>query len=41
MLNKDGTQVGIVSWGQGCGEAEHPGVYSRVVSVNDWIQEQI
>ena len=35
------TQVGIVSWGEGCGEREHPGVYSEVASAHDWIQDQI
>ncbi|KAG4072082.1 hypothetical protein HA402_015581 [Bradysia odoriphaga] len=38
-INQRWTQLGIVSFGNKCGEPGYPGVYTRLSEYTDWIQE--
>lgn len=38
---KNYIQVGIVSWGIGCGRKDIPGVYSSVSFNSEWINQHI
>jgi Trypsin len=34
-------QAGVVSFGIGCGRKEYPGVYARIASVTEWVDQMI
>lgn len=41
VSNGQDVQIGVVSWGAGCGSNDFPGVYARVSQAYNWIQEEV
>jgi hypothetical protein len=41
LINGEYVLVGLTSYGRGCAQKNHPGIYTRVASFNGWIKQKI
>uniref|UniRef100_A0A183IID0 Neurotrypsin n=1 Tax=Soboliphyme baturini TaxID=241478 RepID=A0A183IID0_9BILA len=41
LINGRYTLMGVISWGDGCGNRNRPGVYTKVKDFVEWIQNQL
>jgi secreted trypsin-like serine protease len=39
ILDPQNRQIGVVSFGRGCGQADFPGVYARISAVSSWLEQ--
>ncbi|XP_055856013.1 trypsin beta-like [Episyrphus balteatus] len=39
LVNEAHEQVGVVSWGYGCGKPGYPGIYSDIQTYKEWIKK--